>query len=224
MRPIGNVARSGAGVRIADLLRDAILRGELAPGARIRQEDLAARYGASRVPVREALRLLEADGLVRLVANTGAWVTRLNLDECIEIYLMREQLEPLLLRYSAPKLNDDDIDELEDLARRMQHTDDVEEFLLLDRVFHLRSYARADTAQLGELVNRLWNTTQHYRRAYTRLLDADSHRILHDEHHMLTTALRERDTVAAEHVLLGHIRRTRHQLSGHPEIFDVDER
>ena len=92
--------------RIADALRAAILDGSYLPGTRIRQEDVAARSGASRIPVREAFRLLASEGLVTLVANTGAWVTRLSLDECVETYLIRERLEPLLLRASLPNLDD----------------------------------------------------------------------------------------------------------------------
>ena len=65
--------------RIADSLRTAILDGSYLPGARIRQEDVAARSGASRIPVREALRMLDSEGLVTLVANSGAWVTKLSL-------------------------------------------------------------------------------------------------------------------------------------------------
>lgn len=214
--------RSGAGLRIATELTEAILGGEYPPGSRIRQEDIAARFGASRLPVREALRILESDGLVTVVANTGAWVTRLNLDECAEIYQIRERLEPLLLRLSLPGLRAGTIDELEQLAAAMANTDSVEEFLRLDRQFHLLSYVGADTVQLGDLVHRLWNTTQHYRRAYTRLLDHDSNRIVHDEHHMLVLAIRELDSEAAEQVLAGHIRRTRLHLARHPEIFAVD--
>ena len=89
-----------ASTRIADGLREAILRGEYLPGDRIIQEDLSARYGGSRIPVREALRQLESDGLVRLVANTGAWVASLSMAECSEVYQTRERLEPLLLRFS----------------------------------------------------------------------------------------------------------------------------
>ncbi|MFB0913647.1 MAG: GntR family transcriptional regulator, partial [Pontimonas sp.] len=95
----GNAAQ-----RIADSLRESILGGELSPGDRIVQEDLSARYGGSRIPVREALRQLESDGLVRLVANTGAWVASLTLAECSEVYQTRERLEPLLLRFSAEHL------------------------------------------------------------------------------------------------------------------------
>ena len=207
------------GARVADELRRAILHGAYPPGTRLRQEELATQYGASRVPVREALRILESDGLVTTVANAGAWIARLSLDECVELYQVRERIEPLLLRYSLPNLGDGQIDHLAELAEEMQGSGDVEQFLELDREFHLGSYAGADTTFLGPTVERLWNTTQHYRRAFTRLLDSDSHRILHDEHHMLVAALRERDSNEAERVLLGHIRRTRRQLARHPEVF-----
>jgi len=210
-------------LRVADALRAEILSGHLPPGARIRQEEIAAQLGASRVPVREALRILEADGLVTLVANTGAWVARLSLSECEEIYQIRERVEPLLLRYSAPDLGAPALDRLEDLARRMEQGNDLEEFLRLDREFHLLCYSAAQTTTLSDLVNRLWNTTQHYRRAFTTGLDPESRRVVHDEHHMLVTALREGDTVGAERVLEGHIRRTRRGLARHPELFKSAE-
>ncbi|WP_082599153.1 GntR family transcriptional regulator [Yonghaparkia sp. Soil809] len=210
-----------ASARVADALREAIVGGEYPPGSRIRQEEIAERFGASRVPVREALKALEADGLVTLVANTGAWVTRLSLAECEEVYQTRERVEPLLLRYSAPHLDEAALDGLERLAERMAETTDVEEFLRLDREFHQRSYAGAETLVLGDLVRRLWNTTQPYRRAYTLMIDAHSQRIVHDEHHMLVTALRDQDVDTAERVIEGHIRRTRRLLASHPEVFET---
>lgn len=219
-RAAAPLTRDGnASARVADALREAIVGGEYPPGSRIRQEEIAERFGASRVPVREALKALEADGLVTLVANTGAWVTQLSLAECEEVYQTRERVEPLLLRYSAPHLDDAELDELERLAERMAETSDVEEFLRLDREFHQRSYAGADTLVLGDLVRRLWNTTQPYRRAYTLMIDAHSQRIVHDEHHMLVTALRDHDIDTAERVIEGHIRRTRRLLASHPEVF-----
>lgn len=96
----------------------------------------------------------------------------------------------------------------------------VEEFLALNREFHLGSYATARTTVLGDLVNRLWNTTQHYRRAFTLLLDEHSAMVVHDEHHMLVTAIRDGDTDGAEAVLAGRIRCTRLALARHPEVFD----
>jgi DNA-binding GntR family transcriptional regulator len=209
-----------AGVRVAARIRDGILAGEYPPGTRIRQEDVAERFGASRVPVREALRILESEGLVTLVANTGAWVATLTLAECEEIYQMRERLEPLLLRYNVPLLDDAAIDELQLLADAMERSHDVEQFLRLDRQFHLASYAADETAVLGEMVLRLWNRTQHYRRAFTRMFRSEGDRSVHHEHQLIVSAIRHRDADEAERVLAGHIRRTRLELSRHPEIFE----
>jgi DNA-binding GntR family transcriptional regulator len=218
--PSRGVPHGEAGARIAAELREAILNGEHAPGTRIRQEDLAGRHGASRLPVREALRMLEAEGLITLVANTGAWVSRVSLAECEEMYQIRERIEPLLLRYNVPLLSEDAIDELQLLADAMERSTDVEQFLRLDRDFHLSCYAADDTAVLGELVLRLWNRTQHYRRAFTRMFRSEGDRSVHHEHQLLVWAIRRRDVDEAERVLAGHIRRTRLELARHPEVFE----
>lgn len=207
-----------AGLRVADALRTAILDGDYAPGDRIRQEDLADRYGASRVPVREALRTLESEGLVTLVANTGAWVTQISLAECEEMYQIRERIEPLLLRFNAPLVPDEELARLQGLATAMESAD-VEEFLALDRDFHLSCYAFAPTSVLHDLAVQLWNRTQHYRRAFTRVFRAEGDRSAHHDHHLIVAALRRRDADEAERVLAGHIRRTRLELERHPEIF-----
>lgn len=211
-----------AGERIAEQLRADILSGDLLPGTRIRQEELAERFGASRVPVREALRILVHDGLVTSVANSGSWVSQLTLAECEEVYLMRERLEPLLLRYSAPRLTDEDLEELTRIAGRVEAAStagDVDGFLQADREFHLASYAYADTQQLGDLITKLWNTTAPYRRAYVATWTPELRRLANDEHNILIETLRDRDLDEAERVLSGHIRRTRRQLAKHPEIF-----
>lgn len=214
------IAHGAAGARIAAELRDAILAGDYAPGARVRQEDLAGRHGASRLPVREALRMLEAEGLLTLVANTGAWVAKLSLADCEELYRIRERIEPLLISYSVPHLADGAIEHLADLAAAMEDASDVEEFLRLDREFHLGSYAAADTAVLGDLVLGLWNRTQHYRRAFTRVFRSEGERDVHHDHHLLVAAIRRRDVEEAERIQAAHIRRTRLELARHPEIFD----
>ncbi|GAB2756929.1 GntR family transcriptional regulator [Sinomonas soli] len=214
------ISRDGAaGARIAVSLRDAILRGVYTPGTRIRQEDIAHEFGASRLPVREALRILESEGLVTLVANTGAWVAELSMEECQEVYQIRERIEPLLLRYSMPGLEAGIVDRLADLADRMQAGTDVETFLQLDREFHLLSYSGARTSMLGDTVERLWNSTQHYRRAFTLSIGPEDNRALHYEHQLLVAAIRHGDADDAERVLFGHIRRTRLELLGHPELF-----
>lgn len=212
-------AHGAAAAHVADLVREAIIRGEYPPGARIRQEELAVETGASRVPVREALRMLEAEGLVTLVANTGAWVSSLSLGECQEIYRVRERVEPLLLRMSGPSLDEPTLRRLEQLAAEMADSDDPEAFLELDRAFHLLTYTGTETVVLTELVHRLWNRTQAYRRVYTGLMDARARRTVHDEHRLIVGALRDHDIDAAESMLAGHIRRTRRQLASHPEVF-----
>lgn len=207
------------GAQIAAELRDAILAGEYAPGERIRQDELAERAGASRLPVREALRMLESEGLVTLVANTGAWVSSLSVEECYELYEMRERLEPLLLRINAPLLSAAETERLGELAGAMERTDDVERFLQLDREFHLSCLQAAPTIVLADSVLSLWNRTQHYRRAVTRRFFADGDRSVHHDHHLIVGALRRHDEVEAEQVLSRHIRRSRLELLQHPEAF-----
>lgn len=212
-----------ASQRIADQLRERILAGRLAPGTRIIQDDLADELRTSRLPVREALRILAASGLVTLRANQGAWVTRMDMRECELSYKMRERLEPLLLAESAPRLSTQDIEGMALLQERIEGNDDVEEFLVLDRALHWAAYQHHDAEQLASLVARLWDTTQHYRRAFTRLAGAKRRWIIAAEHRLLIEALRDRDHASAQHILALHIRRTRVELSQHPEVFHTGE-
>jgi len=216
--------------RIADSLRAAILDGSYRPGERIRQEDVAARSGASRIPVREALRMLSAEGLVTLVANSGAWVTRLTMAECAELYLIRERLEPLLLRASMPRLGEAEIGRLAELTEVMEAAGtDVDAFLRADREFHLSSYAGAASGETWQIIHRMWNTTQHYRREFTqraarggtdgRAGNGGGLGVTHLEHRLLLDCVRRQDADDAERVLVTHIRRTRLELEKHPEIF-----
>jgi DNA-binding GntR family transcriptional regulator len=205
--------------RIADRLRAAILEGSYLPGERIRQEDVAARSGASRIPVREALRMLDAEGLVTLVANSGAWVTKLTLDECVETYLIRERLEPLLLRMSMRHLEDAMVDRLAALAADMEAGTGVDAFMRADREFHLASYAGAASGSTWQIIHRMWNTTQHYRREFTRRAAGSGLSVTHLEHRLLLDSIRRQDADDAERVLVTHIRRTRLELEMHPEVF-----
>jgi len=220
--------------RIAESLRTAILDGSYRPGERIRQEDVAARSGASRIPVREALRMLAAEGLVTLVANSGAWVTRLTMAECAELYLIRERLEPLLLRSSMPRLGEAEIGRLTELTEAMEAAGtDVDAFLRADREFHLSSYAGAAPGETWQIIHRMWNTTQHYRREFTQraaragagistagaAAAGGGLGVTHLEHRLLLDCVRRQDGDDAERVLVTHIRRTRLELAKHPEIF-----
>lgn len=203
------------GQRVTDRIRNLILSGELAPGSRIGQEALAERFGTSRIPVREALKRLESDGLVVLVPNSGAWVAKVDLDECVEIYKIRERIEPLALAESVLRMSDEHIDTLSSLAAQMERTTDPETFLRLDREFHLASYRASGMRQLGAMVERFWNTTQHYRRAFTSLLGPEGWWVIHAEHRLMVDALQRRDAEGASHILFEHIRRTRFRLQQH---------
>lgn len=206
--------------RIAESLRTSILDGSYLPGERIRQEDVAARSGASRIPVREALRMLDSEGLVTLVANSGAWVTKLTLSECVETYLIRERLEPLLLRTSMPRLDAAAVDRLGGLVEEMEAGAQLDAFLRADREFHLSSYAGAASSEMWQIIHRMWNTTQHYRREFTRLAaHAAGLSVTHLEHRLLLDCIRRQDPDDAERALVTHIRRTRLELEKHPELF-----
>jgi DNA-binding GntR family transcriptional regulator len=206
--------------RIADELRQAILTGELSPGERIRQEELAEQFGASRIPVREALRILVTDGLVNMVSNSGAWVSSLTQDECSEQYQIRERLEPLLLRYNLPSLTAEDLTRATDLVESMKKAPDLEAFMRLDREFHWITYSRVQTTTLTNLIERLWNTTQPYRRVFMQLVRSEGGiEVTHLEHELLLEAIKRGDSEEAESILRGHIRRTRIELDRHPEVF-----
>ena len=213
------ISDNSASTRIATSLRAQILSGELSPGERLRQEDIAEEFGASRQPVRDALKSLESDGLVTLIVNAGAWVAKLSEEECVDAYQIRERLEPLLISQSIPNLSESDLKRLEQLVNQMIESTEIEDFLHLDREFHLLSYAGAKAGLLSETVERLWNTTQHYRRAFAQLQRGNSMQVTHLEHQLLLEAIKDRNTDQAEMALVGHIRRTRVALSEHQELF-----
>jgi DNA-binding GntR family transcriptional regulator len=214
------ISSSGAAsTRVASYLRDGILTGRISPGERIRQEEVAERFGASRLPVREALRILEAEGLTEHEPNKGARVPSLAMHEVDVVYQMRERLEPLALAESLPHLSDADLRSLHELESRIEAHQDIAAFLALDREFHLLSYAGCGIDQLTSMVTRLWNTTQHYRRAFVRLSGPGRMWVVQAEHRLLLDAIERRDPVDAERFLSGHIRRTRIELNKHPEVF-----
>jgi DNA-binding GntR family transcriptional regulator len=210
---------SVASQRVADTLRKQILSGDLAPGARIMQEDIAASLGSSRLPVREALRILEAEGLVLLKPNSGAWVSKMDLVECQAIYKLRERVEPLALSESMPNLTSADMARLDEIQHEIETNRDVDRFLSLDRELHLITYSGCRIDQLLTMVRRFWNTTQHYRRAYANLVDPTGHELINFEHRLIIEAIKRGDSTDAERFLAGHIRRTRLALSRHPELF-----
>jgi DNA-binding GntR family transcriptional regulator len=169
--------------------------------------------------VREALRILEAEGLTEHTANKGARVPRLDHAELDVLYQMRERLEPLALTESLRHLSAGDVRQLHVVHERITADTDLREFMVLDRAFHLGSYAGCASEQLSSSVIRLWNATQPYRRAFMALGGSQRRWIVNHEHRLLLDAIDRRDSVDAERYLAGHIRRTRIDLAGHPEVF-----
>jgi DNA-binding GntR family transcriptional regulator len=208
-------------------LREAILEGRLRAGARIRQEAVARELGTSRIPVREALHQLENEGLVNLIPRSGARVARLDFAESAEVYRIREELEPLAIAQSAPRLSDTQLAQLRDLMLQIERSDDPGVWLLLDRRFHLASYAAAPMPRLLKMIENFWNSTQQYRRIYYGLIASERQASAapalpptHVDHQLLLDALQRRDPVDAAGVLRMHIRRTRLTLANHQELFD----
>jgi DNA-binding GntR family transcriptional regulator len=146
-------------------------------------------------------------------------VPLLDMHEVDVVYQMRERLEPLALTESLPHLTPEQLDHLESVQGRIESDDGLAEFLALDREFHLASYAGCPSEQLVSTVSRLWNATQHYRRAFMLLSGPERRWIVNSEHRLLLDAIRRRDAVDGERYLSGHIRRTRTELAQHPEVF-----
>jgi DNA-binding GntR family transcriptional regulator len=216
---VSEALAGSASQRVADYLRDAILDGDIGPGQRVRQAMVAERFGASRLPVREALRMLEAEGLIEHEANKGARVPSLDSREVDIIYQMRERLEPLALSQSIPHLTAGDMRRIADIQDGIETNSDVRGFLQLDREFHLLTYSGCHFDQLMSMVTRLWNSTQHYRRAFVSSSGPGRMWVINSEHRLLLDAIQRHDTTDAERYLSGHIRRTRVELAKHPEVF-----
>jgi DNA-binding GntR family transcriptional regulator len=151
-------------------LRQAILDGTIEPGAHLRQEDLAAVFDASRIPVREALRALEHEGLVTSEPHRGFTVTTLDADQIEEVYDLRSVLEGHAVRLAVPLLTQQDLDELQHLYDDMVAAGDPDEELARRERFYIRLYSVTARPRLVGLIVRLqqevsrslrWKLIQH---------------------------------------------------------------
>lgn len=144
----------------AEALRKAIHGGDIAPGERIDIAAFARSIDVSMTPLREALRQLEAEGLVINTPHRGVRVTEFSLRETGALYDLRQQLEGYALRRSIPRLSQDDIEQLEvltDLHRLAVERDDRRAYDQYNREWHELAYSRAETPYLAEFIARLWN-------------------------------------------------------------------
>lgn len=211
-----------ASQRVADVVAERILAGQLKPGDRIKQDELASELNLSRIPVRDALRILETRGLVSLRANAGARVASLTLRDMDLSYRIREVLEPMLLAESIPNLTDAALDDMREVKAKLERVTHVDDYMPLARQFHWTAFNGHRVPLLAQIVERLWDTTQHYRRVYAEmaLRDTELMDVMRAERDLLFGAIFRRETDLAPRILSAHIRRTHMGLLEHGELLE----
>ncbi|WP_088625532.1 GntR family transcriptional regulator [Oceanicola sp. 22II-s10i] len=203
--PDDGLRKTGApqGREAYDRLIEAIRAGSLLPGDRLTETDLAARLGISRTPVREAIRLLEADGLVTHVPRFGAVIRQLDYSEVTELYDMRTTLEATAAGLAARAASDVEIDEIAAINAEMAAAGSNAERADLNRQFHL---ALLDAAKNRYLI-RAVSTLQKSMLILGPTTMAETKRFAQaaDEHEWVVAALRARDQVDAENAMRQHM-------------------
>jgi DNA-binding GntR family transcriptional regulator len=193
-------------------LRDAIIRGDLAPGARIRQEATARELGISLIPIREALKTLSSEGVVTYHPQRGYFVTELPAEAIADIYVVRDLLEREAEQLAMPRLTDGDLSamgaHLRDQARAVEREDAVE-MIATNRRFHFTIFDRCDNAWLTRFVTQLWDTLDPYRvLSYRRMWLEDPERHVPAEilaeHERIVEALERHKTDHALRLLERH--------------------
>lgn len=205
--------------KVADRLRVMISQGELRGGEWLRQGRLSETLGISYTPIREALKQLEAEGLVEHVPYRGVRVVTFSVNDVLDIYSMRSVLEGLAAGSAATRLTDDQLVELRSLHEQMaalsgpQHLEQVRE---LNRRFHLLIIEASERRYLVRTLNTIWTwfPTMLWSQFVPPESTAESHRERNDneEHAALVEALEARDPVASERLMRHHIDQARQAL------------
>ena len=185
---------------VIDAVRNAILTGILPPEARLRQEELAELFGTSRIPVREALRALEYEGLVHSEPHRGFTVTAIDADDVEEVYELRILLESQAIRLALPLVTDEDLEELESIYARMTNAKTPDDALAARERFYIRLYSISGRPRLVGLIVRLRQEVARALR-WPTLQQATS---IHDH---FFDAVRTGDAERAVAQLSGHYRR-----------------
>jgi DNA-binding GntR family transcriptional regulator len=192
---------------VADRLRDQIIRGEIPEGSQLRQNTIAAQYRVSRIPVREALRQLDAEGLITIVPNRGALVPELLPDDIEELFSIRALLEPAVLRVSIPLLTDAVLSKAEAVLGKFESDLHREEHIgnwgRLNWQFHSILYSGAKRPHFMSIIRNV----NHSGERYTRLQLFLTHGMkrANDEHHRILELCRKREVNAACDLLREHI-------------------
>lgn len=198
---VGNRHRT-ATLFVADVLREAIAAGELREGDQLLQNDIAEALGVSRTPVRESLRLLEAEGWVEFSPHRGAVVAILSSDEVRQIFEIRFALESLALQQSLPRLDAAIFDQAAGVLDQLDVEQDISRWVTLNRRFHLMLYAGAG-ARLISLIESQYDAVDRYLRL--ELVEMDNASDSQDEHRAILVACRARDVARAVALSEPHI-------------------
>jgi DNA-binding GntR family transcriptional regulator len=202
----GLVHRTVAGALLEEIRRR-ILDGSFAAGSQLRQDTLAEEFGVSRIPVREALFQLEAEGFVRILPHKGATVSTLSVEDVAEAFELRALLEPRLLRHSAPRLTEADYEAIEavlaDYARALRERDTAR-WGELNTTLHLMLYQHAGKPRTATLVTSLLKECDRYTRLQLSS-DQESLERADREHRELVRLCRTGDVRAAVPFLKQHV-------------------
>ncbi|MFL9877022.1 GntR family transcriptional regulator [Herbaspirillum rhizosphaerae] len=202
--------RQPATASIADALRDAILKGVLKGGEPLRQDAIAKQFAVSQVTVREALRILEHEGLVEVAARRGAVVYSLSPDDVAEITDLRATLEGSLIKAAMPSLNAQDFEMAQATIRQLEQTSDIDELIALNVVFHKCLYGKANRPRTTAILDRLRISLE----PYLRLLwnKTGYKRQSQDDHKKILELCREKKIAEVEKFLRVHIEKTGREI------------
>jgi DNA-binding GntR family transcriptional regulator len=189
------------GQHAVELLRRLIVDGELRPGQRVNQEDLAARIGVSVAPVREALRVLEQEGQVTYLPRRGYFVTELRIEDLREIYALRRMLEEHAVRAALPTLDADALERIRQAARDCvdaAQAGEVAAELEANRRFHFGMFEAPDQPHVVRLIKLLWDSTEAYRALYYNSPDERQASVEAHDRILAAVADRDADRLVAE--------------------------
>ena len=187
-------------------LRRAIVSGVLRPGEQIRQDALAERFGTSRVPLREALKILEGEGQVTYHPHRGYFVAELSTDDLVEVYRIRRILEDEAVSVAMARIDAATIASMERaLAAMDDAVDDITALTAMNRAFHFALFECSGLPRLVRLIRQLWDATDAYRAVY--FVEEENRARVATEHRAILDAITERDlprTIAALHAHRDH--------------------
>lgn len=188
---------------IEERLRSAILDGRLPPGTAVRQQELATLFGVSRMPVREALRQLEAQSLLQVVMHKGAVVAPLIGEDAVDTYGLRVLLETEALRQSIPRLDADDIALARGYIRQLETETRHAEIGRLNRLFHMSLYSKAGNQKLLRLIEIELNEEERFLRFHLSSMGLG--KLTQDDHIALVDAASDKLVDEAVRMLEEHL-------------------